>query len=42
MICAVWSLFIASAVLGPLGLIVRILVDWKGDRWWGAAMSLDF
>ena len=37
LICAVWSLFIAPAVLGPLGVAAGMVAVWKGDRSWGAA-----
>ena len=35
LICAVWSLFIAPAVLGPLGVAAGMVAVAKGDRWWG-------
>ena len=37
LICAVSSLFIAPAVLGPLGVAAGMVAVAKGDRWWGAA-----
>lgn len=37
LICAVWSLFVARAVFGPLGVAAGMVAVWKGDRWWGAA-----
>ena len=35
LICGVWSLFIAPAVLGPLGMAAGCVAVWKGDRLWG-------
>ena len=35
--CGAWSLFIASAVLGPLGVAAGMVAIAKGDKWWGAA-----
>ena len=35
LIVAVWSLFIAPAVLGPLGIAAGMVAVAKGDRWWG-------
>lgn len=37
LICAVWSLFIAPAVLGPLAVAAGCAAVDKGDKWWGAA-----
>ena len=37
LICAVWSLFVAPAVLGPIGVAAGCVAVAKGDRWWGAA-----
>lgn len=37
LICGVWSLFIAPAVLGPLGVAAGCVAIAKGDKWWGAA-----
>ena len=37
LICGVWSLFIAPAVLGPLGVTAGLVAIAKGDKWWGAA-----
>ena len=37
LICAVWSLFMAPAVLGPLGVAAGMVAIAKGDKWWGAA-----
>jgi len=37
LIVAVWSLFIAPAVLGPLGVAAGMVAVAKGDKWWGAA-----
>ena len=37
LICAVWSLFIAPSVLGPLGVAAGMVAIAKGDKWWGAA-----
>ena len=36
LICAVWSLFIAPAVFGPIGVAVGCVAFAKGDKWWGA------
>ena len=35
LICAVWSLFIAPAVFGPLGVAAGMVTVAKGDKWWG-------
>ena len=35
LIVAVWSLFIAPAVLGPLGIAAGCVAIVKGDKWWG-------
>ena len=35
LICAVWSLFIAPAVLGPIGVVAGMVAVAKGDKWWG-------
>ena len=37
LICAVWSLFIAPAVIGPLAVAAGCVAIAKGDKWWGAA-----
>ncbi len=37
LVCAVWSLFIALAVLGPLRVAAGCVAVAKGDKWWGAA-----
>ena len=37
LIFVVWSLFVAPAVLGPLGLAAGMVAIAKGDKWWGAA-----
>ena len=37
LICGGWSLFIAPAVLGPLGVAAGCVAIAKGDKWWGTA-----
>ena len=37
MICAIWSLFIAPAAFGPIGVAAGLVAVRKGDKWWGAA-----
>lgn len=37
LLCAVWSVFLAPAVFGLLGIVGGIVAVWKGDKWWGAA-----
>lgn len=37
LICAIWSLFIVPAVLGPLGVAAGCVAITKGEKWWGIA-----
>jgi len=37
LICGVWSLFVAPAVLGPVGIAAGMVAIAKRDKWWGAA-----
>ena len=37
LICAALALFIAPAVLGPIGVAAGMVAVAKGDKWWGAA-----
>ena len=37
LICAVWSLIIAPAVFGSIGVVAGCVAIAKGDKWWGAA-----
>ena len=36
LICAAWSLFLAPAVFGPLGIAAGMVAILKGDKWFGA------
>ena len=36
LICAVWSLFVAPVVLGPIGVAAGCVAVAKGDKRWGA------
>ena len=35
LMCGAWSLFIAPAILGPLGVVAGMVAIAKGDKWWG-------
>ena len=37
LICAAWSVFIAPAVFGPVGVAAGTVAVAKGDKWWGMA-----
>ena len=36
LVCGAWSLFVAPAVLGPLGVAAGCVAIVKGAKWWGA------
>ena len=37
LICAVWSIFLAAEIIGPLGIAAGVVAIRKGDKWWGVA-----
>ena len=39
LICAVWSLFLAPAVFGPLGVAAGMVAVAKGDSWCGVGSA---